>query len=80
MAKAQVVPIIFLFVGTLLEQVVDILIKEVIAKSGNNYESALKRHLAAKSLLVITVIKAIRVVNFIIVCIIGLFRISQWVT
>jgi len=39
MAKAQVAPIIFLFVGTLLEQVVDILIKEVIAKSGNNYYS-----------------------------------------
>jgi hypothetical protein len=36
MAKAQTAPIIFLFVGTLLEQVVDILIKEVIAKSGNN--------------------------------------------
>ena len=39
MAKAQAAPIIFLFVGTPLEQIVDILIKEVIAKSGNNYYS-----------------------------------------
>jgi hypothetical protein len=39
MAKAQAAPIIFLFVGTRLEQVIDILIKEVIAKSGNNYHS-----------------------------------------
>jgi hypothetical protein len=39
MAKAQAAPIAFLFVGTPLEQVVGILIKEVIAKSGNNYYS-----------------------------------------